>query len=237
MGTQSTWGQYSPDTSLTHRHSSIMASPCICTGRPEGRRLLRADLRKISYYYDDERRDDIVEAEVKDMFRDFLLVNPDGNVSREDFLFTLEEMEMDSFKQGLEKEGRKKIEEYMFKTFDENGDGYISFVEWAMCCVFIAGAGTFEDKMGCFFNMFDANRDGSIGKEEMTKFVEDLYSFIKTEVPDAPSAEEIVNNAFKEMDVNSDGKITRDEFIAALKAEKELSEVLVTLPMKIMTDS
>merc|ERR1712179_727209 len=106
MGTQSTWGQYSPDTSLTHRHSSIMASPCNCTGRPEGRRLLRADLRKISYYYDDERRDDIVEAEVKDMFRDFLLVNPDGNVSREDFLFTLEEMEMDSFKQGLEKEGR-----------------------------------------------------------------------------------------------------------------------------------
>ena len=72
--------------------------------------------------------------------------------------------------------------------------------------------------------------DGTVSQKELDRVVKDLFqSFKKTK----DDADEIVNNeenlakeAFKEMDVNIDGKITQEEFIHACLSRETLSTML-----------
>ena len=45
-------------------------------------------------------------------------------------------------------------------------------------------------------------------------------------VSDKDSAEERANNIFRRMDINSDGRLTEQEFLAGCLADKDLAKIL-----------
>ena len=66
-----------------------------------------------------------------------------------------------------------KLENHIFRMYDEDGDGYIDFKEFMMV-LYIMSAGTPEENLGQIFRIFDKDNDGSITEKEMVKLVKDL---------------------------------------------------------------
>ena len=77
------------------------------------------------------------------------------------------------------------------------------------------------------FRIFDINNDGSVSQKELGRIVKDLFHLFKKEDnPDKESQETIANKAFKEMDVDSDGKVTEEEFVRACLSQETISKML-----------
>ncbi|KAI1732238.1 EF hand domain-containing protein [Ditylenchus destructor] len=66
-----------------------------------------------------------------------------------------------------------------------------------------------EDQLWEQFRMFDKDNDGFIMREEMTQLVKDLS--LGSNFPD-----HIVDQLFREADIDGDGKISFDEFVMAV---------------------
>jgi Ca2+-binding EF-hand superfamily protein len=86
--------------------------------------------------------------------------------------------------------------------------------------------GSPEEKLGNMFKFFDQNGDGMISKSEMKRVVKDLYVCLKHQEPEAESEAVIAKTVFTEMDADRDGRITKEEFISAVLAEKDISVML-----------
>ena len=130
------------------------------------------------------------------------------------------------------------VTNYVFEAFDINADGFIDFKEF-MIVLYIMSAGTPEENLGKIFQIFDKNKDGSITQVEMVKLVKDLGSFFQTPCEDKNDADDqeiqklfrgnskknVALMAFKEMDKDSDGRVTKEEFISACYQEKSISNL------------
>ena len=131
-----------------------------------------------------------------------------------------------------------KLENRIFRMYDVDGDGTIDFKEF-MIVLYIMSAGTPEENLGKIFQIFDKNKDGSITQVEMVKLVKDLGSFFQTPCEDKNDADDqeiqklfrgnskknVALMAFKEMDKDSDGRVTKEEFISACYQEKSISNL------------
>merc|ERR1712126_664520 len=161
-------------------------------------------------------------TQVKNAFKEFVDEHPKGKMKPKDFrkMWSLAMPEKDA----------SKMEKHVFRIYDDNNDGYISFVEFMMI-LHIMSDGTPEDVLRKVFRVFDVNSDGTINKKEMSRLVKDMYGLIKAENPQAQSEALIAQSVFTEMDTDGDGRITMDEFIVACLAQEELSKMLA---MKVM---
>ena len=66
-----------------------------------------------------------------------------------------------------------------------------------------------------------------MSQKELGRIVKDLFHLFKKEDnPDKESQETIANKAFKEMDVDSDGKVTEEEFVRACLSQETISKML-----------
>ena len=69
-------------------------------------------------------------------------------------------------------------------------------------------------------------------KDEMQKIVKDLYDLFATEERKLSKEERrrssvaLANTAFEEMDANSDGKVTKEEFMEACRTHTKISNML-----------
>ena len=131
-----------------------------------------------------------------------------------------------------------KLENHIFRMYDEDGDGYIDFKEFMMV-LYIMSAGTPEENLGQIFRIFDKDNDGSITQKEMVKLVKDLCCFFEMPSKDTTDDDDKEINklftqnsktnvalmAFKEMDKDSDGRVTKEEFISACFQEKSVSNL------------
>merc|ERR1712126_29066 len=116
------------------------------------------------------------------------------------------------------------IENHLFCMYDENNSGTIDFHEFmTVFCVF-TGEKTVS-VLEKLFRLFDIDNTGSISKEEMMILVKDIHALIKDDIKNY-SDEEVATQAFEEMDANKDGKVTREEFIAAVTSHKKFSQFL-----------
>uniref|UniRef100_A0A671SCH6 Potassium voltage-gated channel interacting protein 2 n=1 Tax=Sinocyclocheilus anshuiensis TaxID=1608454 RepID=A0A671SCH6_9TELE len=93
---------------------------------------------------------------------------------------------------------------YLFKAFDTNRNGCLSFKE------FVAGLslilrGSIYDWLNWAFNFYDLDKDGFITREEMMKIMKSIYNLM--------GYVEHVENLFQKMDRNHDGLITIEEFM------------------------
>jgi len=125
---------------------------------------------------------------------------------------------------GISESDVLKIENHVFRIYDENQNGFIDFHEFmTVFCIF-----TGEESVSVLekvFRIFDVDNSGTISKDEMLILVKDIHALIKDDIKNY-SDEEVALRAFHEMDANQDGRVSRDEFVAAVRGHKKFSQYL-----------
>merc|ERR1712227_658858 len=88
--------------------------------------------------------------------------------------------------------------------------------------------GSAKDFCDHVFRTFDSDKNGFIDLNEMTKLVRSIYqvSGAHQKQRQNESADSRAVNIFKKMDVNSDGVVTREEFVTACLADTSLMQML-----------
>jgi len=153
----------------------------------------------------------------------FLQQYPDGKIDKKGFSAMM--------KTGFPDEDIDKLENHIFRMYDINNDGKVDFKEF-MIVLTVISKGTPEENLEQIFRIFDVNNDGTISKKELHRLVKDLYSLMgKEDNPDQETERTLADGAFKEMDVDGDLKISKDEFVRACQANEKISSMLA---MKIV---
>merc|ERR1711936_694234 len=107
--------------------------------------------------------------------------------------------------------------DHVFRTFDTDKNGFIDFKEFLLA-IDVTSSGCPEEKLNWAFSMYDVDGNGWIDLVEMTRIVK---SMDKYESPEARA-----EGIFKRMDVNKDGKVTRQEFVRCCLEDQKLIELL-----------
>jgi len=120
----------------------------------------------------------------------------------------------------------KKLSRHLFRMYDTNGDGSVDFKEFILCLDVLAN-GTPEQNLKQIFRLLDINNDGKINIRELIEIVKDIFELAKQNRRDSIENEDtLAVAAFSEMDLNEDGEITEEEFVAACLAQKKFSTIL-----------
>merc|ERR1712020_313356 len=161
----------------------------------------------------------IARDEIDQHYDNFLSNHPDGKITRRGFANMMQACFPDR--------DTTQLESHIFRMYDSNGDGYVDFREF-MIVLYIMSNGTPEENLKQIFWVFDINNDGTVSQKELNRIVKDLFHlFKKDENTDKLNKDNLAEEAFKEMDANTDGKITQEEFIrACLDQESALSTML-----------
>lgn len=151
------------------------------------------------------------------MYRGFKQECPAGIVNEETF--------KDIFAQFFPQGDASTYAHYVFKLFDQDHDGSISFEEFVLGLSVVA-RGTIEEKLLWAFSLYDVNGDGRITMDEMIDVVTAVYDLLGRHV--VPSvgertAREHAETVFQKMDVDQDGGISVDEFMAACVRDENIS--------------
>merc|ERR1712055_796804 len=121
--------------------------------------------------------------------------------------------------------------EHIFRNFNTDKNGYIDFKEFLLA-IDVTSSGTPEEKLNWAFSMYDVDGNGWIDLLEMTKMVRSIYQVISARgerVPGERPGETVETRAesiFKRMDLNSDGRVTRQEFVRTCLGDQKLIELL-----------
>ena len=117
-----------------------------------------------------------------------------------------------------------------------------------MIVLYVMSSGTPQANLKQIFRVFDINNDKEISAkvrkyskyfilrslilnwtfsfQEMKRIVKDLYHLLNKNNPDKASKEDIAEEAFKEMDINTDGKVSEEEFVNAIMNQRKFSKML-----------
>ncbi|KDR15947.1 Kv channel-interacting protein 1 [Zootermopsis nevadensis] len=114
---------------------------------------------------------------------------------------------------------------YVFKAFDVNSNGAISFRDLLVTLSTLL-RGSIYEKLRWTFKLYDINGDGCITRAELAEIVVAIHELMGRrahQVEDDRKAREQVDRVFKKLDLNQDGVITIEEFIeSCLKVEISL---------------
>ncbi|XP_012084908.1 calcium and calcium/calmodulin-dependent serine/threonine-protein kinase [Jatropha curcas] len=112
----------------------------------------------------------------------------------------------------------------IFDLFDNNRDGTVDMRE--ILCGFSSLRNSQGDAaLHLCFQMYDTDRSGCITKEEVASLLRALpEDCLPADITEPGKLDEI----FDRMDANSDGKVTFDEFKAAMKRDSSLQDVLLS---------
>eukprot|EP01120_Amphizonella_sp_Union-15-10_P011850 TRINITY_DN513_c0_g1_i1.p1 TRINITY_DN513_c0_g1~~TRINITY_DN513_c0_g1_i1.p1 ORF type:complete len:192 (-),score=30.23 TRINITY_DN513_c0_g1_i1:56-631(-) len=124
----------------------------------------------------------------------------------------------------------KKIEPSMasktFKIIDTDNSGTISFEEFVMSLL-LKDSPTPEQFAGLCMVLYDADDDGYITKEEMTRIGRTKLKLEGQVVEDDLRAlSKSIDEIFEEIDENGDGKITRQEITTAIHKRPDVRQWL-----------
>ncbi|XP_045800483.1 calcium and calcium/calmodulin-dependent serine/threonine-protein kinase DMI-3 [Trifolium pratense] len=112
----------------------------------------------------------------------------------------------------------------IFDLFDNNRDGTVDMRE-ILCGFSSLKNSKGEDALRLCFQMYDTDRSGCISKEEVASMLRALpYDCLPTDITEPGKLDEI----FDLMDANNDGKVTFDEFKAAMQRDSSLQDVVLS---------
>jgi len=157
------------------------------------------------------------EAEIKEWYKGFKQDCPDGHLTREAF--------MKIYSKCFTGGSAQDFCDHVFRTFDSDKNGFIDFKEFLLA-IDVTSSGTPEQKLNWAFRMYDVDENGMIDLNEMTKLVRSIFKVSNQSQRTNESADSRAVNIFKKMDVNSDGIVTREEFVNACLADNSLMQML-----------
>ena len=191
-------------------------------GRKNGKQeLSRSDFLEIS------KASKMTEAQVMQCYREFIIVHPEGRITKEGFRKVLPS--------SLNQSDFSKIEKHAFRICDLNDDGYIDFTEF-MAFFFLLAWGDYKDVLRKMFRLFDINGDGCITKKEMKILVNAIYGILKANDPGLSKSDDVAMAAFDEMDKNRDDKITEDEFFEACINDEWYSKLITSTAVELFVE-
>jgi len=117
---------------------------------------------------------------------------------------------------------------HVFRCFDTDDNGVIDFKEFLLS-MDINCSGTPEEKLNWAFRMYDVDGNGYIDILEMTKLVSSIYKMIGSDQAHLFQDQTPMERAqaiFQKMDVNADGKVTKDEFTKTCLEDRNLINLL-----------
>merc|ERR1712127_464902 len=123
--------------------------------------------------------------------------------------------------------------DHVFRTFDVDKNGFIDFKEFLLA-IDVTSSGSPEEKLNWAFSMYDVDGNGWIDLPEMTKIVRSIYRMNgpveeKQANPSFESPEVLAATIFNHMDLNSDGKVTRPEFVTTCLDDQKLISLLTPM--------
>jgi len=160
------------------------------------------------------------ENTIQEWYRGFMSDCPDGKLNTTAF----KKIYSKCFPSG----NATEFCEHVFRTFDSDKNGFIDFKEFLLA-IDVTSSGSPEEKLNWAFSMYDVDGNGWIDLAEMTKIVKSIYNMMgpnlaKTDQFDTP--EKRAEDIFRRMDVNSDGRVTRQEFVRCCLNDSKLLELL-----------
>ncbi|KAK9170618.1 hypothetical protein Syun_002758 [Stephania yunnanensis] len=112
----------------------------------------------------------------------------------------------------------------IFDLFDNNRDGTVDMRE-LLCGLSSIKNSQGDDALQLCFQMYDADRSGCISKEEVASMLRALpEDYLPADITEPGKLDEI----FDRMDANSDGKVTFDEFKAAMQRDSSLQDAILS---------
>jgi len=174
----------------------------------------------------------LTEKEIQEKYANFIKDHPEGNISREKFkeMLTAAVGKKDN-KEYIE--CIAKLEPHVFRVYDTDNDGVISFIEF-MVVYHVLAVGNYDEVLGKLFRLFDVDDNGSITRDEMTRLVKDLHFLLElSNEVDQVTADQ----AFTEMDENKDGSVTKEEFVKAVMGHKVASRILTLNIIEIFVNT
>ena len=157
--------------------------------------------------------------QVLEWFESFKREYPAGHLTQDQFV----KMYSKFFPEGNSEDFCKHV----FRVFDMNKNGIIEFREFLLA-IDITSSIDPEKKLKCAFSLYDVNGNGVITKAEMEQVVTALFKMRFSE-KDEGLKEKIsskTSQMFSAMDLDKDGTISQDEFVAACNREKSINELL-----------
>lgn len=159
--------------------------------------------------------------EVRYLYRAFKQECPNGIVDEETFKDVYEKI----FPLG----DASHYAHLVFAAIDRDKTGGITFGDF-MEFLSVISKGSVRDKLMWTFTFYDVDHDGVISKEEMLKVMDAIHELMGgTGSVGGNEARQHVNKVFETMDLNQDGTISMDEFMAYCTSHQDVTESLTTL--------
>ena len=163
------------------------------------------------------------EEEIKSWYSSFKKDCPSGVLTKEKFA--------DVYKLFFPHGDAENFCNHVFRTFDTDKNGEISFIEFLLA-INVTLSGTPLEKLKYAFKLYDVDGNGIIDQGEMNRIVLSIYELMGedslsndiTEPKYTP--EERTRIIFSQMDANGDGYLTEDEFVQGCEKDNELSKLL-----------
>ena len=162
-------------------------------------------------------RTDFSSSEIQSIYREFMKnSNKDTHIDQKEFTKLVSKY----FPQC----DAPHIAENIFQEYinDINRDGKLNFREFLVGMSLSLKASSVET-LRSLFNLYDVDRNGDISIDELQKMTRAMHKYMRrSHTTPSFSTEE----TFKMMDLNSDGRVTFEEFQGAIQHHPDLMNIL-----------
>ncbi|CAF1056994.1 unnamed protein product [Didymodactylos carnosus] len=158
------------------------------------------------------------EQEIRDWHTGFIRDCPTGKLDKKAFVQV--------YKQFYPQGKADAFCKYAFQTFDEDDNGTIDFNEFLLA-VAASSQGDLDDRLAVAFDMYDISDDGQIDAKELANMISAMYDLTgetnrKGDMDPKKRAQDLI----QKLDVGSDKKISKEEFIAGCKSDPVIRKML-----------
>ncbi|UMM39647.1 hypothetical protein L5515_016605 [Caenorhabditis briggsae] len=158
--------------------------------------------------------------EIQQLYRSFKELWPNGTVALEQFhaLYATVFPEGDS----------KAYAELVFRNIDQARNGSVTFLDFITNYSKIS-KGSLDERLDWIYTLYDTNRIGSIGYNEIFNVVKSMYQMVDASLKPAVLAticRQHTKVVFKNLNISIGGKINREEFMQRCRSDPEIVQSL-----------